>query len=120
MCKIRDNPREIEIHGDGSQVRDFVYVSNTVDALRLVAAAAPLGGEIYNAGGGEPITIARLARMIGERMQASPRLIYTAAVEPGVSVSWMADSSRLAALGYAPAVGLSEGLTKTVDWFRRA
>jgi len=120
MCKIRDNPREIEIHGDGAQVRDFVYVSNTIDALRLVAAAAPLGGEIYNVGGGEPITIARLAEMICERMQASPRFAYTAVVEPGVSISWMADASRLAALGYAPGVRLAEGLTKTVDWFRRA
>jgi len=119
MRKIRDHPSEIEIHGDGTQVRDFVYVSNTVDALRLVAAAAPLAGEIYNVADGEPITIARLAELICERMQASPRFRYTAAVQPGVSLSWTADTSRLAALGYAPRVRLSDGLTRTVEWFRR-
>lgn len=117
MCKIHDDPRDLVIEGDGRQVRDFVYVSNTVDALRLVAESAPLEGEIYNVGAGEPITIARLAEMICERMRVSPRFAYTAAMAPGVSMSWMADTTRLAALGYAPTVGLAEGLTRTVDWF---
>jgi UDP-glucose 4-epimerase len=119
MCKIRDSPREIAIEGDGRQVRDFVYVSNTVDALRVVAASGPLLGEIYNVGAGEPVTVTRLAEMICERMGASPRFTYTAAVAPGVSVSWTADTSRLRALGYVPRVPLAEGLTETVEWFNR-
>lgn len=117
MVKIRDNPRQIAIEGDGAQVRDFVYVSNTIDALRLIAEKAPLQGEAYNVGAGEPVTVTRLAELIGERMGASPRLTYTSAVAPGVSRSWIADSSRLAALGHVPRVGLAEGLTKTVEWF---
>jgi len=117
MRKIRDNPREIVIEGDGRQVRDFVYVSNTVHALTRVAAAGELRGEVYNVGAGEPVTITRLAEMICDRMRASPRFTYTGAVAPGVSVSWMADTTRLAALGYAPQVGLADGLTRTVEWF---
>jgi UDP-glucose 4-epimerase len=117
MSKIRDNPRAIVIEGDGRQVRDFVYVSNTVNALRLVAAAGALRGEVYNVGAGEPVTITRLAEMICDRMRASPSFTYTGAVGPGVSVSWIADTTQLAALGYAPGVGLAEGLTRTVEWF---
>jgi UDP-glucose 4-epimerase len=117
MCKVRDNPREIVIEGDGRQVRDFVYVSNTVDALMLLAAAAPLHGEVYNLGAGEPVTITRVAELICERMRVSPRFSYTAAVAPGVSLSWIADTARLRALGYVPRVQLTEGLSKTVTWF---
>jgi nucleoside-diphosphate-sugar epimerase len=120
MRKIRDNPREIAIDGDGRQVRDFVYVSNTVDALRLVAAAAPLGGEVYNVGAGEPVTVTRIAELLCERMQASPRFTYTAAVAPGVSVSWIADTTRLRTLGYVPRVRLAEGIMHTVAWFEGA
>ncbi len=120
MRKIRDNPREIAIEGDGRQVRDFVYVSNTVDALRLVAAAAPLGGEVYNVGAGEPVTVTRIAELLCERMQLSPRFTYTAAVAPGVSISWIADITKLRALGYVPRVRLAEGIMHTVAWFERA
>jgi UDP-glucose 4-epimerase len=117
MRKIRGNPSEIVIEGDGRQVRDFVYVSNTIDAFRLVAASAPLAGEIYNVGTGEAVTIAAVAERLCARMQASPRFVYSAAMQPGVSASWLADISRLRALGYAPRVGLDDGLDRTVAWF---
>ena len=118
MVKIRDNAREITIQGDGRQVRDFVYVSDTIDALRIVAQAARLEGEIYNVGTGEPVTVTRVAELLAERMGASPRLTYTAAVAPGVSTSWIANIARLRRLGYTPRVGIAEGLTRTVEWFR--
>ena len=119
MVKMRDNPREIVIEGDGRQVRDFVYVSNTVDALRLIAAAAPLAGELYNVASGEAVTVTRIAELLRERMGLSPRLVYTGQMKAGVSASWTADITRLRGLGYAPRVGLAEGLANTVDWFRR-
>jgi UDP-glucose 4-epimerase len=118
MCKIRGNPDELVIEGDGTQVRDFVYVSYTIDALRLVAGAAPLGGEVYNVGGGEPVSVTRLAELLCERMGVSPRFRYTAAMAPGVSASWIADTTRLRGLGVVPRVTLEEGLRRTVEWFR--
>jgi UDP-glucose 4-epimerase len=118
LRKVRDNPREITLEGDGSQVRDFVYVSNTVDALRLVAAAAPMQGEIYNVGAGEPVTITRLAELLCRLMSATPRIVRSGTMAPGVSASWIADTSRLRALGYVPRVTLAEGLAHTVEWFQ--
>ncbi len=118
LCKIRETPDAITIEGDGSQVRDFVYVTNTVDALRLVAAAAPMAGEVYNVGAGEPVTIARLAELLCARMGVTPRLAYSGAMAPGVSASWIADTTRLRALGYVPRVALADGLERTVAWFQ--
>ena len=120
MVKIRDNPREVTIEGDGRQVRDFVYVSDTIDALRVVAAAAPLEGETYNVGTGQPVAVTRIAELLAERMGASPRFAYTMAMAPGVSASWIANSARLRRLGYASRVGIAEGLSRTVDWFERS
>ncbi len=119
MWKIHTNPRELEIHGDGNQVRDFNYVSNAVQALLTVAEHAPLRGEVYNVGSGEPISIRDLAQLICEKMGASPRFNYTGDVGPGVSLRWSADIARLQQLGYQPQRGLDEGLDDTVAWFRQ-
>jgi len=119
MRKVRENPAELPIEGDGTQVRDFVHVSGVVEAFLTVAERAPLGGEVYNVGSGGPVTIQELATLICERMGARPRFVYSGIVASGVSQRWAADLSRLRALGYQPPVALGEGLRGTVAWFRQ-
>ena len=119
MRKVRDNPRELPIYGDGTQVRDFNYVGNVVEALILVAGKGALEGEVYNVAAENPVTIHRLAEMICERMGVSPRFLFSGDVRPGDAQRWVADTSRLKSLGYSPRVGFEEGLAETVAWFRR-
>jgi len=119
MRKVRDDPDELRIEGDGTQVRDFVHVSGAVEAFLTVADRAPLRGETYNVASGEPVTIRDLAAMICERMGARPRFVYSGAVASGVSQKWAADTDRLRALGYQPPLPLAEGLRGTVEWFRK-
>jgi UDP-glucose 4-epimerase len=119
MRKVRDDPSQLRIEGDGTQVRDFVHVSGAVEAFLTVAGHAPLGGEVYNVASGEPVTIQELAAMICARMGAQPRFVYSGLVASGVSQRWSADLSRLRALGYRPPLPLAEGLRGTVEWFGR-
>ena len=119
MGKVRDDPDELRIEGDGTQVRDFVHVSGAVEAFLTVADRAPLRGETYNVASGEPVTIRDLAAMICERMGARPRFVYSGAVASGVSQKWAADTDRLRTLGYQPPLPLAEGLRGTVEWFRK-
>src|SRR5690606_451488 len=60
--KLLANSEELFIFGDGTQVRDVNHVQNVVEALLVVAAQAPLQGEVYNVSGEEPVTIRQLAR----------------------------------------------------------
>jgi UDP-glucose 4-epimerase len=117
MCKIHDNPHELFILGDGTQVREFNHVANAVDALLTVLERGPLEGEAYNVAAEESVTIKDLATQICEAMGASPRFAYSGDVRPGEAQRWHADTSRLKALGYEPRVGISEGLSDTVSWF---
>jgi UDP-glucose 4-epimerase len=119
MRKVRDDPAELRIEGDGTQVRDFVHVSGAVQAFLTVAERAPLGGEAYNVASGEPVTIGDLAALICESMGARPRFVYSGLVASGVSQQWSADISRLRALGYQPPMSLADGLRGTAEWFRR-
>lgn len=117
MRKVDKSPQELFIYGDGTQVRDFTYVTNAVEALLVVADRAPLQGETYNVGSEESVSIQDLARMICEIMGVAPLFTYSGNVSPGVSQRWSADISRLKSLGYQPRLGLTAGLTDTVAWF---
>ncbi len=119
MRKVHENPRELFIHGDGTQVRDFTHVMSVVDALLLIAERAPLRGEVYNVSAAEPVSIQDLARMICETMGVAPRFVYSGSVLPGVSQRWSADISRLKGLGYEARLGLAQGLADTFAWFRQ-
>lgn len=117
MRKIYDNPHELFIYGDGSQVRDFNHVSNVVEALLLVAEQSELQGEVYNIAAEESVPIQELAQMLCGRMRVNPHFVYSGNVRPGDAQRWQADISRLQRLGYQPRLRLAEGLTDTVSWF---
>jgi UDP-glucose 4-epimerase len=117
MCKVRDNPDELFIYGDGTQVRDFNYVTDAVEALLLVVERGSLTGDVYNVAADDWISIQQLAEMICERMRVAPRFTYSGTVRAGESQRWVADTSKLRALGYRPRIPLAEGLHRTVAWF---
>lgn len=116
--KVETNPDEIEVHGDGSQVRDFVFVTDVVQALMCAADRAPCNGESYNVGTGRGVTISDLVGEICRAMGSSPRIRWTGSVRPGDAQAFVADVSRLSSLGYRPAVSLSEGIGRVVAWVR--
>jgi UDP-glucose 4-epimerase len=118
MRKAHDNPDELFIYGDGTQVRDFNHVGNVVDAILLVLAEGRGEGEVYNVAADEPVAIRDLAAMICERLGVSPSFVYSGDVRAGEVQSWCGDHSRIAGLGYRPRIGLSEGLADTVAWFQ--
>ena len=64
LNKLRKNPNKLEVLGTGKQSRDFVYISDMVDAL-LKAATSPVApGEVFNVGTGTTTSVTQLAKMI--------------------------------------------------------
>ena len=118
MVKLDGNPEELTLEGDGTQVRDFLYVANAVEALLFVAESAPLQGEVYNASDERPVAIGALAESIAAAMGLAPRIVTTGAVRPGSSRSWIADVTKLRALGFEPVVSGDQGLRDYVSWFQ--
>jgi UDP-glucose 4-epimerase len=106
------------IFGDGEQSRDFTYVANAVAANLLAAEAPEAPGRTFNVGNGTRTTLNELLRIIARECGAQPVATY-APPRRGDVLHSQADI-RLAQrhLGYAPSVGLDEGLRNTVAWFR--
>lgn len=117
--KISADPTVLHVYGDGTQVRDFSHVANLVQALLTVAERAQFEGEVYNAAGDDPTSVADLVGIICEAMGAEPRIVWAGETRKGDLQRLVADISRLKALGYRPQLGLAEGVAGTVAWYRR-
>lgn len=118
--KLKADPEILPMFGDGTQERDFSHALNIVDAFRLAAAKAEFRGEVLNVAGDEIITIRKLAEMLCEITGSHAQLQFSGQRRTGDSQRWVADTTRLRALGYTPRIRLSEGLRDTVEWYLRS
>lgn len=114
IAKVARNPRELELLGDGTQVRDYLYVDDAVRGLVTVATRGA-AGEDYNVASGEPVTLIDLAREIARQM-GHPGIDVrpTGTSFPGDTPRWYGDVSKMRALGFAPEVPLRDGLCRTI------
>jgi len=109
--------REIVLFGDGTARRDYTYITDIVDGV-LGALSAPGGFRVYNLGGSQPTTLARLVDLLEEAAGLSARRVF-APPQPGDVPVTCADVSRARAeIGYAPKVPLEEGIRRFVAWYR--
>jgi UDP-glucose 4-epimerase len=113
---VRNEPPTI--FGDGEQSRDFTYIANAVSANLLAAAAPRAPGKVFNIGNGTRTTLNELLRLIAKELGAEPRAKHAPPRVGDVRHSQADIRLALAELGYAPVVGLEEGLKNTVKWFR--
>jgi UDP-glucose 4-epimerase len=113
--------REIQIFGDGSQIRDFVYVDDAVDAFLRAGASDACNGHVFNVGGAEPISHRDLVSLlIDVAGTGSVRYVPWPAEKKLIDIgSFYADSSRFrSAVGWEPRVSLRNGLARTLDYYR--
>ena len=121
FIRLAVEDREIQIYGDGSQLRDFVFVDDAADAFLRAGASDACNGEVFNVGGLEPVSHRDLVQLLIE-VAGSGRVRYIdwPADKKAIDIgSFYADSSRFrAATGWTPRVGLREGLARTVAYYR--
>jgi UDP-glucose 4-epimerase len=115
--KLHHTPHELLVLGDGSQVRDLVFVADVVRAFLTVAAHGRADGYAYNVASGVGTSTAELARQIIEVQGADAALRFTGSTRPGDPERWIGSCAPLAALDGAPRVSLREGLHATAQWF---
>ena len=108
----------IEIWGDGSVRRDFIYVDDVVSAVcRVVEAEDP--PEVLNIGSGEATSIRELLELIAKVTGKKTDCCYTEGRTFDVPVN-MLDISRIKSLlSWAPQVSLEEGVRRTVEFIRK-
>ena len=121
FIRLAIEDREIQIYGDGSQLRDFVYVDDAADAFLRAGADDACNGQVLNVGGLEPIAHRDLVQLL-VRLAGSGRHRFVdwppekKAIDIG---DFYADSTKIKhTLGWTPRTDLAEGLRRTLEFYR--
>ena len=113
--------KEIQVFGDGSQMRDFVYVDDAADAFLRAGASDACDGGVFNVGGREPIAHRDLVALLIETAGAG-RVRYVDWPEDKKRIdigSFYSDSTKFQrTVGWAPRIDLREGLRRTLAFYR--
>jgi UDP-glucose 4-epimerase len=113
--------KEIQIYGDGSQVRDFVYVDDVADAFLRAGATDAVNGDVFNVGGTEPIAHKDLVKvLIEEAGKGSVRLVEWPDEKKKIDIgSFYSDSSKFTrTTGWQPTIELRDGFRRTFEYYR--
>jgi UDP-glucose 4-epimerase len=113
---------EITIFGDGSQRRDLNYVDDVVEALLIAGLTEKANGQVFNLGGTENISLLNLAKLLIEiNGGGSYALVPFPRERKQIDIGdFYGDFEKIKSnLGWEPRISLRDGLSKTLDYYRR-
>jgi len=119
IMKADSGMNPFEVWGDGSQMRDFIYVDDVVDAVMTVIEKAPTGRP-YNAATGKGTTITELVKTITDIYGYEPEFNYDV-TKPTMIPIRLVDVSRIKnELNWEAKTSLRKGLEQTIEWYKNS
>jgi UDP-glucose 4-epimerase len=117
LDKISRNPEKLEIIGTGQQSRDFVHISDVVEALTLVATSEKALGKTYNIGFGKTTKIIDLAKIILKILGLSNKTVITTTNVPwhgDIKIIWFNITKIKKELKWTPKITLEDTLKEMI------
>jgi UDP-glucose 4-epimerase len=108
----------LTIYGDGSQTRDFVFVSDLANGLIRAAETPAVGGEIFQLASGVETSLNELVSLLSEVSDVTPELRYEPPRAGEIQRNYSLVDKARERLGHAPEVSLADGLALTWEWFQ--
>ena len=108
---------EVEVWGDGSPTREFLYVEDAAEGI-LLATEKYNGAEPVNLGSGYEISIKNLAELIQRLTGYQGKLVWNSAKPNGQPRRGLDTTRAEAYFGFKASVSFEEGLRRTIDWYR--
>ena len=117
--KLRANPMKLEILGDGTQTKSYIYISDCIEAMRvgLQAAAEEERVHILNIGTDSMTSVTRIAELVAGAMNLAPEFTYTGGKRgwKGDVPVMLLDASKLVALGWKQRYNSEEAVKKAIS-----
>jgi UDP-glucose 4-epimerase len=113
FIKLKLQGKTVEVYGDGKATRDYVFVSDAVNAFILAVESDASG--IYNIGSGKSTTVNELVELISRLTGNNTPPIY-GPPRPGDILHSLGDASKARTFGYSPGYSLEAGLKETIRY----
>ena len=111
------NDEKLPVYGDGSNVRDWLYVEDHCSAIDLIIHNGRVG-EVYNIGGHNEKTNLEVVKTILKELGKSEDLITYVKDRPGHDLRYAIDPTKISnELGWQPTTRFEEGIKKTIKWY---
>jgi UDP-glucose 4-epimerase len=118
MLKKIYNNEPLEIYGNGTQTRDFIYVNDTVEASVLISKNEKTRSKVINVGSGKEIQIKFLVNMLCDLTSYDKKNIKYVGKRVADVNSHISDISLCKeTIGFEPKISLQEGIEKTINWY---
>ena len=115
------NKETLEVYGDGTQTRDFIYIDDLINALRLAVVTEGIGGEAFQIASNQETTVGEITeKMVEILIQNGINNINVINGETrlgDVKRNYSDTSKAKNRLGWQPTMNQNEGLKKTVEYF---
>lgn len=120
LKKLKKDSSRLELLGDGRQVRDFIYVKDTVNALLLLAQKG-VQGESYNIASGVSYSIKEAANIMLElmKLKEKTKVVFSGKSWIGDAQHWEVDITKIKGLGFSAKKDIREGLKSVIEWFEK-
>jgi nucleoside-diphosphate-sugar epimerase len=115
FIKWIDEGKELILYGDGSQSRDFTFVSDIAEGT--IRALRPVGFEIINLGNSHPHDLMEVISMIERFLKKKAKIKRMDFQKTDMLATWADVEKAKSLLDWEPEVSLEEGLRRTVEWY---
>ncbi|MUV59844.1 dTDP-glucose 4,6-dehydratase [Halobacterium sp. CBA1126] len=117
FLKKANEGKSLPVYGDGSNVREWIYVTDNCRAIDTVLRDGTVG-EVYNIGSGIELENIEVTRKILDVVGASDNLIEFVDDRAGHDQRYALDTSKMEILGWKPRISFEEGLERTAEYYR--
>lgn len=116
LLKKMQKQSVIQLFGDGTETRDFIYIQDIVRAIDLIIENALFRGEAINVANGEEIKISQLVDIFRTLTQWEGEVNFSGKAREGDPKNWKADIAVIKSYGYKPSVPFEVGAGKYLTW----
>ena len=108
----------ISLFGTGNESRDFIHILDIVKAIDYIIKKGTFNNEIINIANAKEEAISKVVNIFYNYFDPLKRVSFRGENRPGDPINWVADNSKLLALGYKQTVTIEEGLKSYVKWLK--
>jgi dTDP-glucose 4,6-dehydratase/UDP-glucose 4-epimerase len=107
---------DIMLFGTGEESRDFIYIDDLIQLIRIIIESDNFQGNVYNAASGVETKIKKIAEIIHGYFP-SKKISFSGQVRIGDPINWRADISKVTNMGFNCKVFIQSGIEKYINWF---